>query len=144
MIGGKPSHGLEALEGLEIGPDVWVGPNAVIMLGVNGPTKIGARSMIGGLCNIGHDSEIGEDTKILNGTIIAGHVKIGPRSWVGIGCRFRERVSVGEGSLIGMGSNVVEPIPANVIAWGNPCRVIKRREHPMKYYFRRLKRWMKR
>ena len=35
-------------------------------------------------------------------------------------------VTNGEGSVIGAGSVVVKDIPANCIAAGNPCKVIKR------------------
>ena len=34
-------------------------------------------------------------------------------------------VTIGEGSVIGSGSVVTKDIPANVIAAGNPCRVIR-------------------
>ena len=138
MIGGAPSSSLEPLGGLEIGPDVWVGPNAVIMLGVKGPTKIGEGVMIGALCNIGHDSEIGDFVTILNGSIISGHVKVGRGSMIRIGVKVRDNTRIGKYSLVGMGSNVVEDIPDNVIAYGNPCRVIRKRLHPIKYYLRRL------
>ena len=44
---------------------------------------------------------------------IGGNVTIGPR------------VTIGENSLIGMGSVVTEDIPDNVVAYGNPARVVK-------------------
>lgn len=139
VLGGLPSSGLDPVWGIEIGDNVRIGANSVIMRGVDGPTRIKNNVLIGALCNLGHDCEIGEGTKILNGSLIAGHVKIGSRCWVGMGCRFRERVSVGEGSLIGMGSNVTKDIPQNVIAWGNPCRVIKKRLSTAGFELRRLR-----
>ncbi len=35
-------------------------------------------------------------------------------------------VTIGDGSVIGAGSVVTKDIPANVLAVGNPCRVIRR------------------
>ena len=35
-------------------------------------------------------------------------------------------VTIGEGTVIGAGSVVTKNIPANVVAAGNPCRVIRR------------------
>ncbi|MCD4730421.1 MAG: sugar O-acetyltransferase, partial [Bacteroidales bacterium] len=43
----------------------------------------------------------------------------------GEGVKVLKGVSIGENSIIGAGSVVTNNIPENVIAAGNPCRVIK-------------------
>ena len=139
---GKPTGVDDPRGGLEIGDDVWIGSNSVIMLGIETPTIIGDKVKIGSLCNIGHESEIGDLVEILNGSIIAGHVSIGKGAYLGIGVRVRNRVSIGEYSLIGMGSVVVKDIPENRVAYGNPCRVESLRRHPIKYYLRRARDWI--
>lgn len=45
--------------------------------------------------------------------------------WVGVNCTVLKGVTIGENSIIGAHSLVVKDIPANVIAGGVPCRVIK-------------------
>lgn len=45
--------------------------------------------------------------------------------WLGYGVKVLKGVHIGENSLIGANSVVTKDIPANVIAAGNPCRVIK-------------------
>ena len=35
-------------------------------------------------------------------------------------------VSIGDGAIIGAGSVVIDDIPANVLAVGNPCKVIRK------------------
>lgn len=45
--------------------------------------------------------------------------------WIGGGCSFLPGVSVGANSVIGAGSVVTKDIPANVVAVGNPCRVLR-------------------
>lgn len=58
-------------------------------------------------------------------------------SEVGAGTTICPGVTIGENSVIGAGSIVIHDIPANSIAVGNPCRVIREiNEHDMEYYFK--------
>lgn len=52
-------------------------------------------------------------------------VTIGDRVWIGGGAIINPGVTIGENSVIGAGSVVTRDIPANVVAVGNPCRVIR-------------------
>lgn len=52
-------------------------------------------------------------------------VTIGDRVWIGANAVINPGVTIGEGSVIGSGSVVTKDIPANVIAVGNPCRVLR-------------------
>lgn len=45
--------------------------------------------------------------------------------WLGYGVKVLKGVRIGENSVIGAGSIVTRNIPSNVIAAGNPCKVIK-------------------
>jgi galactoside O-acetyltransferase len=54
------------------------------------------------------------------------YIHIGANDWIGAGAVIGPGVSVGEGSVIGAGSVVTRDIPANVVAYGNPCRVIRK------------------
>ncbi len=64
-------------------------------------------------------------------------VHIGRNVWLGGGCVLLPGVSVGDNTVIGAGSIVTKDIPANVVAYGNPCRVIREiGEHDRKYYYR--------
>jgi acetyltransferase-like isoleucine patch superfamily enzyme len=45
--------------------------------------------------------------------------------WVGVNSTILKGVTIGENSIIGANSLVVKDIPANVIAGGNPCKVLK-------------------
>ena len=55
-------------------------------------------------------------------------VVIGQNVWIGGGCIILPGVTIGDNSVIGAGSVVTKDIEANVIAVGNPCKVIKKNE----------------
>ncbi len=52
-------------------------------------------------------------------------VHIGRNCWLGAGVIVMPGVTIGENSVIGAGSVVTKDIPANVVAVGNPCRVLR-------------------
>lgn len=55
-------------------------------------------------------------------------IKIGDNVWLGGGVIVCPGVTIGENTVIGAGSVVTKDIPANVVAAGNPCRVIRQIE----------------
>lgn len=56
---------------------------------------------------------------------ISAPVNIADNVWIGGGAIILPGVNIGEGSTIGAGSVVTKDIPSRVLAYGNPCRVIK-------------------
>lgn len=52
-------------------------------------------------------------------------VTIGDNVWIGAGVQIMPGVNIGSGTTIGAGSIVTKDIPSNVIAAGNPCRIIR-------------------
>ena len=52
-------------------------------------------------------------------------ITIGDNVWIGGGSIINANVAIGENTVIGSGSVVTKDIPANVIAAGNPCKVIR-------------------
>ena len=61
----------------------------------------------------------------LTGRELAAPIKIGNNVWIGGGAIICPGVTIGDHTTIGAGSVVTKSIPANVIAAGNPCRVIR-------------------
>ena len=67
-------------------------------------------------------------------------VKIGRNCWIGAGVTIVPGVTIGENTVIGAGSVVTKDIPANVVAVGNPCKVMRQiNEHDKEYYFKNRK-----
>lgn len=64
-------------------------------------------------------------------------VHIGKNVWLGAGAIILPGVSIGDNTVIGAGSVVTRSIPENVIAVGNPCKVLRKiDERDDKYYHR--------
>lgn len=67
-------------------------------------------------------------------------VKIGRCCWLGAGVVVLPGVTIGDNTVVGAGSVVTKDLPANVVAVGNPCRVLRPiGERDKQYYYRDLK-----
>lgn len=56
---------------------------------------------------------------------VSAPVRIGTNVWLGVNAIVLKGVTIGENSIIGAASVVTRDIPANAVAAGNPCKVIK-------------------
>lgn len=64
-------------------------------------------------------------------------VHIGKNCWIGAGAVIIPGITVGDNSVIGAGSVVTKDIPANSVAVGNPCRVLREiTDRDREYYFK--------
>ena len=64
-------------------------------------------------------------------------IHIGRNCWLGSGVCVMPGVTIGDNTVIGAGSVVTKDIPANVVAYGTPCKVIREiNEHDKEYYFK--------
>ena len=67
-------------------------------------------------------------------------VKIGRCCWLGAGVVVLPGVTIGDNTVVGAGSVVTKDLPANMVAVGNPCRVLRPiGERDKQYYYRDLK-----
>lgn len=75
-----------------------------------------------------------------NGEQFSFPVKIEDNVWIGSGVVILPGVTIGENSVIGAGSVVTKDIPKNVVAVGNPCKVLRPiTDRDRKYYYKDLK-----
>ena len=64
-------------------------------------------------------------------------VRIGKNCWIGAGAIILPGVNIGDNTVIGAGSVVTKDIPANAVAVGNPCKVLRPiGERDKEYYFK--------
>ncbi len=100
---------------------------------------IGANVMFGpkvGIYTAGHPI----DAAVRNSGVEFGKsVVIGDNVWVGAQTVINPGVTIGDNVVIGSGSVVTKDIPANVVAVGNPCRVLRAITDEDKHYWQALK-----
>lgn len=64
-------------------------------------------------------------------------IHIGSNCWIGAGVIILPGITIGDNVVIGAGSVVTKDLPSNVVAVGNPCRVLREvNEHDKEYYFK--------
>lgn len=64
-------------------------------------------------------------------------ITIGKNVWLGAHVVVLPGVTIGDNTVIGAGSVVTKDIPANVVAYGNPCKVVREiSEHDKIYYYK--------
>ena len=109
---------------IELGKNFYANFNCTI-LDVN-KVKIGNNVMFGPNVQIYTASHPLDPEERLEGFEYAREINIGDNVWIGGGSIILPGVSIGDNSVIGAGSVVGKDIANNVLAVGNPCRVIRK------------------
>ena len=119
----------------DYGKHIFIGENCYIGMNCtfsdNNYITIGNNVLIAGAVSIStatHDVRVEERVKQQGHapfTTISKAVSIGDNAWIGANVTIIPGVSIGAGTTIGAGSVVIRDIPANCVAVGNPCRVIR-------------------
>lgn len=109
---------------VSVGDNTWIGPSTI--LDGSGNLIIGSNcSISAGVQIYSHDTVSwaisgGEKDYDYSPTVIGDNCYIGPNSIVAKG------VHIGNGTVIGAMSLVLEDIPEKVIAFGSPCKVVRK------------------
>lgn len=100
----------------------------VIMPGaiVNTGAHIMENTIINSNAVIEHDVLVREGAHVAPGTTISGGVRIGKNVLVGTGSSIIQSMTIGDNTIIGAGTVVNKNIPEQVVAVGNPVRVIRK------------------
>lgn len=84
---------------------------------------IGHCALIGPGCNLICTNHALNGEERLKGLFNDKPINIGSNVWLGANVTILPGVTIGDNAIIGAGSVVTKDIPANVIAFGNPCKV---------------------
>lgn len=101
-----------------------------VFIGKQSILNAGALIQKGAILNSGsivdHDCQIGAFSHIAPGAVLGGEVVVGENSHVGSNATVKQQIHIGSNSIIGMGSVVLQNIDSNTMAYGNPCREVKK------------------
>lgn len=114
----------------EFGKNITIGDNVYINFGCIildcSEVTIGSNTLLGpniGLYVANHSTDA---TERINGGCYGKPIHIGNNVWLGGDVKVLQGVTIGDNTIIGAGSIVTKDIPDNVIAVGNPCKVIRK------------------
>lgn len=111
---------------VDIGDNSFLG-HEVLIVGGDAPVVIGAACDIGPRVTIATGTHEEGDLERAAGPGISYPIVVGNGVWIGVGATLIAGVTVGSGAIIGAGSLVNRNIPAEVVAAGVPCKVIRTR-----------------
>jgi len=67
-------------------------------------------------------------------------IHIGKNCWIGAGVIIVPGITIGNNTVVGAGSIVTKDLPDNVVAVGNPCKVLREvNDHDREYFFKNHK-----
>ena len=119
----EPDFKCEFGKNITIENDVYINFGCVILDCAK--VTIGSHTLLGpnvGLYAANHATDANER---INGGCYGKPIHIGKNVWLGGDVKVLPGVTIGDNTIIGTGSIVTKDIPANVIAVGNPCKIIK-------------------
>ncbi len=113
---------------LTLGDGVYLNASCVVL--DCAPIEIGAGALFGPAVQVYAATHPIEPEARAAGPEYALPVSIGANTWIGGAAVILPGVTIGDNSVVGAGSVVTRDVPANVVAAGNPCRVIRQLEAP--------------
>ncbi|RBY84494.1 sugar O-acetyltransferase [Blastococcus sp. TF02A-30] len=124
-------------EGTELRPPFYVDYGSNIRIGARCFANFGLVALDVAAITIGDDVQIGPNVQLLTPTHpvepgprrdkweAAQPITIGDNVWLGGGAIVLPGVTIGENTVVGAGAVVTRDLPADVVAVGNPARVVK-------------------
>ena len=108
---------------IHLGDDVYMNFNCVLLDCAE--IRIGDGTLIGPGVQFYAATHPVDAQERKTGLELAGPITVGKNCWIGGGAIILPNVSIGDNTTIAAGSVVTKDVPENVVAAGNPCKVIR-------------------
>jgi sugar O-acyltransferase (sialic acid O-acetyltransferase NeuD family) len=115
--------------------NVKIGAGTLIKAGViiGNDVTIGSHCFLATKASLAHDSILGNFSSLSPGVTTGGNLKIGKCTIIGLGTNIIQGITIGSNTVIGAGSLVLKDVTNNVVAFGVPAKVIRKRKNEDKY-----------
>jgi sugar O-acyltransferase (sialic acid O-acetyltransferase NeuD family) len=112
-----------------IGDGAGVGAGTVVMaLAQIGPgSRVGAFCILNSQSSLDHDGVMADYASLAPGAVTGGAVHIGAGAAVCIGAVVKQGCRIGADSILGANAYLDRDLPANVVAYGTPARIVRPR-----------------
>lgn len=110
-----------------VSPAARIGAGSMLSAGVvvSPGAVLGAGVLLNTKASVDHDTHVGDFAHVSAGASVGAHCVLGEGSLVAFGAVVVSGLRVGARTVVGAGSVVVRDLPADVVAWGVPARVVR-------------------
>ncbi len=113
----------------QLARNVRLGPGTVVMAGciVNSDTSIGDFCILNTHCSVDHGCKLGNYVSFAPHSCAGGNVEVDDYTAVCLGANIIHGVKIGAHTVVGAGATVLKDVPSQVVAYGTPACVVRRR-----------------
>lgn len=106
--------------GVLVGNDVEIMANSCVCRALlGGATRIGDRSAVDNMVQVGHNVQIGKDARIAAHALLGGSSRYGDEAWIGPNATVRNSISIGARARVSMGSVVTQNVSDDATVTGH-------------------------
>jgi UDP-3-O-[3-hydroxymyristoyl] glucosamine N-acyltransferase LpxD len=122
---GRLQRHLPHLGGVVLGDGIHIGTKSTVAAGTIEPTRIGNGTMLDNHVHVAHNVQIGRNCQLMACVELSGSITVGDEVTLGPNSSVIQKVDIGDNSIVGIGSVVIRPVPANVVVAGVPARILR-------------------
>lgn len=123
--GFRPILAVHPTANIAVDAELGEGSQALINATICTRVKTGRQVIINSGAIVDHESKLADGVHIGPGAVLTGLVEVGVNTFIGSGSVVLPRIKIGSDTIIGAGSVVTKDIGDGVVAYGNPCKVIR-------------------
>ncbi len=114
-----------------VASNVKIGRGSAVMAGaiINCDTNIGDFVIVNTNASVDHDCSLDDFSSMAPGSTTGGNVHLGKCTAISIGATIKHGISVGSHSVIGAGAVLINNCADNLVMFGVPAKIIRKREY---------------